>query len=169
MKTTTPPPIIQCDQKGRVINYVEIARWANANDPVFRATQRNSDEVGESYLSTLERHVAVQVLTRQQMIEDHCATAALERHLVITAPAHNEDSPFTDTRLFVSSPSDAPQYADPDEGIGAAMGTLILLLVNVILIGVAIWSGLNGHHGAAIAFLVIGIVGITAQMRGGAR
>lgn len=164
MKTKTPPPVIQCDQKGRVTNYVEIARWAYANDPVFRSTQRCSDEVGETYLAGIERHVAVQVLTRQQMIEDHCATAELERHLVITAPAHNED-----TQLFVSSPSDAPQYADPDDGIGSAMSTLILLLVNVAAITVAIWSGLNGHHGAAITFLVIGIVGITAQMRGGAR
>jgi len=160
MKTKTPP-VIQCDQKGRVINYVEIARWANANDPVFRATHRQSEEVGESYLASLERHVAVQVLTRQQMIEDHCATAAMERHTLVT--------PATAPQLYVSSPSDAPQYADPDEGIGAAMGTLIMLLVNVALIGIAIWSGLNGKHGAAVTFLVIGIVGITAQMRGGAR
>lgn len=162
MKTKTPPPVIQCDQKGRVINYVEIARWAYQNDPVFRATQQCAEEVGESYIATLERHAAVQVLTRQQMIEDHCATAELERHVMIRAP-------YTDPQLYVSSPSDAPQYADPDEGIGAAMGTLIMLLVNVILIGVAIWSGLNGHHGAAITFLVIGIVGIITQMRGGAR
>lgn len=158
----TPLPVIQCDPNGRIANYVEIARWANTNDPVFRATQRCSDEVGESYLASLERHVAVQVLTRQQMIEDRCATAELERHVMIRAP-------YTDPQLFVSSPSDVPQYADPDEGIGAAMGILLMLLVNVVLIGVAIWAGLNGHHGAAVTFLVIGIVGITAQMRGGAR
>lgn len=158
MKTKTPP-VIQCDQKGRVINYVEIARWAFQNDPVFRATQQCAEEVGESYIATLERHTAVQVLTRQQMIEDHCATAAMERHVIAT----------TDPQLFVSSPSDAPHYADPDEGIGAAMVTLLMLLVNVALIGVAIWAGLNGKHGAAITFLVIGIVGIMTQMRGGAR
>jgi len=168
MKTKTPP-VIQCDQKGRVINYVEIARWAFQNDPVFRATQQCAEEVGESYIATLERHTAVQVLTRQQMIEDHCATAAMERHVIVHAPAHNDDSPFTDPQLFVSSPSDAPHYADPDEGIGAAMGILLMLLVNVSLIGIAIWAGLNGKHGAAVTFLVIGIVGITAQMRGGAQ
>ena len=161
MKTNTPP-VIQCDHSGRLSNYIEIARWANANDPVFRATHRQSEEVGESYLASLERHVAVQVLTRQQMIEDHCAMAALERHVMIRAP-------YTDPQLFVSSPSDEPHYADPDEGIGAAMGTLLMLLVNVALIGIAIWAGLNGKHGAAVTFLVIGIVGITAQMRGGAR
>jgi len=162
MKAKTPP-VIQCDPSGRLSNYVEIARWANANDPVFRATHRQSEEVGESYLASLERHVAVQVLTRQQMIEDTDMSARIDR-IAATPPPR-----ATDPQLYVSSPSDAPQYADPDEGIGAAMGILLMLLVNVALIGIAIWAGLNGKHGAAVTFLVIGIVGITAQMRGGAR